>query len=662
MAQQRYRKTSMIGKLEVVLRNIIITCLVFICALGQGLCSNNPPNSSVVVSGSIKKPIIIVCPKDNNLQEMGEYLRNFLAERGYAVKPGFARVTAKNYAGPQWVLATLNTYQQLGAGVALPKPAKNARDEAYILDVRARNHGSMVLLVGKSEPGLRSAVARLVSTVANDGQKLTMSARREVNDPFVRIRAIMMGASGRRQCPEGSPFKDIDFESWPIKKIMAYPDLFRQFGFNCVQIGENRGYGSIKGAILERTENAIVAMVKAAKNSHMLVSLDLWGDCPFNEGETYSWNDPAQHKVMVDYMEEMGRRYGSYIDHYNVHIGDPGGCTRDGCDPSYKTSQQITAEYLKIFRKYNPKVMGAMSTWANCAFWLHSPRPVSLANYGKYLFLIPNAKFGVPLPDGAKFLDETFMPKEIGIAQQRFYNDDQADMLVAAGRPVDIWAWYVADMEMINNLYIAMHQVDEAYGSMPDSARDKIRLSTAEITFHGWPQIINQYCAAQKMWNPRRDLMEIEREFCVGAFGPQNADAVLELYQVCENGVINSIPQPSDFGTADYNKKLVSVYEKSKSIKIPAGWKSNFAFPVPAQKLVDMLVARLRLTLAVSEAKEKVEAAKKEGAPAEQIARIKKDALDSLPKLPIDPIYDQSDAISNPGYKTQTFAEIIGAL
>ncbi len=625
------------------------------------MCSASPSRGSIVVSGSATKPITIVCPKDAHLQETGEYLRSFLVDRGYAVKPGFARAVAKDNGGPQWVLATTSTYQSVHAGVVLPAFAKNARDEAYTLDVHAGNHGSMVLLVGKSEPGLRSAAARLISTVANDGTKLTMVARRETNDPFIRIRAIMMGDSGRRQCPEGSPFKDIDFESWPVKKIMAYPDLFRQFGFNCVQIGENRGYGSIRGAVLERTENAIVAMLKATRNDHMLTSLDLWGDCPFNEGETYSWNDPAQHKVMIDYMEEMGRRYGRYIDHYNIHIGDPGGCTRDGCDPSYKTSQQITAEYFKIFRKYNPRVMGAMSTWANAAFWLHSPREVSLANYREF-FTVQNPKFGVPLPDGAKFLDETFMPKEIGIAQQQIYNDDQADMLVAAGRPVDIWAWYIADMEMINNLYIAMHRVDEAYGNLPDSARDKIRLCTAEITFHGWPQIINQYCAGQKMWNPRRDLMEIEREFCVAAFGPQNAGAVFDLYQVCENGVVTSIPQPSDFGTAEYNAKLARVLEESKSIRLPAGWKSNFALPVPPQKLIDMLVARLRLTLAVSEAKQSVETAKKNGASVEQIAKIKEDAVNSLPKLPIDPIYDQSDAISNPGYKTQTFAEMIRSL
>lgn len=618
-------------------------------------------NKPVTISGSARNPVRIVCPNQKDIRQTGDYLRRFLATRGYAVKPGFASVYNPDHDGPQWVLATSGTLASLRTGAKLPGFKANARDESYILDIHSRPRGAVVLLTGKAIPGIRTAAARLVCIAANDGTRLTADAQREMNDPFTRIRMIMMGCAGRRQCPEGSPFRDIDYETWPVAKVRAYPEMFWQMGFNCVQFGENRGYGSIRGEVLERCQQAMVALAQGTRDQHMLVSFDAWGDCPFNEGETYCWNDPVQHAVMMDYIEEMGRRYGRYVDHFNIHVGDPGGCTRNGCDPSYKTPQQITAAYLKVFRKYNPHVMGAMSTWANSAFWMHSPTPVSLANYREY-FHVEHPTFGKPLPDGAKFLDETFMPKEMGIALQQIYNDDQATMLVQAGRPVDIWAWYIGDMEMINNLYIAMHRVDEAYSTMPDSARDKVRMNSVEINFHGWPQVINCYCAAQKMWNPRRNLEAIEREFCVAGFGPQNADAVVELYQACENGVFESIPQPPDFGTQEYNARLARVLSHAKTIKIPANWKPNLAFPVPPQKLVDMLVARVRLTLAVSQAKNAVETAKKSGASAERIAQIKKDAVDALPKLPIDPIYRQDASIVNPSYRTQSFAESIEAL
>ncbi len=476
--------------------------MALICAGSQCVCSESQPGSSVVVSGSAQRPIVIVCPRDAELRQMGDYLRGFLVARGYAVEPDFPLAVAKNHSGPQWILGTLATYPSLGTDVAAPRFAANARDEAYLLDVRAGNQGPMVVLVGKSAAGLRSAVARLVSTVANDGRKLTMAARREVNDPFVRFRQIIMGNAGRRQCPEGSPFKDIDFDTWPVEKTRAYPELYWQFGFNSLQASENRGYGSISGKELERTQNGAIALMKGSRDYHMLVSFDAWSDCLFNEGEAYCWNDPKEHQVMIDYIAEMGRRYGPYVDHVNIHTGDPGGCARNGCDPSYKTPQQITAEYYRVFRHYNPRVMAATSTWGNSRFWLHSPRPVNTANYREY-FALNDPRFGVAIADGAKFLNETFMPKEIGIALHQSYNDDQADMLIQAGRPVDVWAWYIGDMEMNNNLYIAMHRVDEDYSRMPDSARDKIRINSVEINFHGWPQIINQYLCRSEDVEPQ---------------------------------------------------------------------------------------------------------------------------------------------------------------
>lgn len=617
--------------------------------------------AQVTISGTVSQPVRIICAKSPETVEIARDLCEFLKARQCpATLVVNGRLDLETQSA-QLVLTTPDKLRAMAPGVSAPEFAANARDEAYLLDVKSGNPGAVIALVGKSVAGVRFASSRLISTVGNDGKTLKMAIRRELNDPFINIRALILGNAGRRQCPEGSPFKDIDFESWPVDKIEAYPALFKQFGFNCIQIAENRGYGSLRGEILKRTQNAVVALARGTKANNMLVSFDAWGDCPFNEGETYSWNDPEQHQVLVDYIEEMVRRYGPYVDHYNIHVGDPGGCSRDGCDPSYKTPQQIAAEYLRVFRKHNPKVMGALSTWANAGFWMHSPKPVSFANYREY-FALTNPPHGVPIADGATFLDESFMPKEIGITQHQLYNDDQANMLVEAGRPVDVWSWYIGDMEMVNNLYIAMHRVEEAYRNMADSARDKIRVHTVEITFHGWPQIINQYCAAQLMWNPRRDLMEIEREFCAAAFGPQNAEAVLELYQVCENGVLNPIPQPADFATAEYNAKLRAVLGHAKSIRFSKSWVSNFAFPVPAQKFVDMLIARLRLTLAVSEAKEKVDAAKKSGQTAEQIVQIKKEALELLPKLPIDPIYDQSEAIIVAPFKTLTFAQMIEAL
>lgn len=617
--------------------------------------------ASVTISGSPREPVVLVCADSREARETGEYLRRFITDRGFAVKPGFTNAFDEGYAGPQWLLATTRTYPALRTGQKLPAFPRNARDEAFILNVSRAGAASLVTMVGNSGVGLRCAAARLISRVANYGDRLTLPAGAEVRDPFTRFRGIIVGNAARRQCPDGSPFKDAGFETWTPEKIRAYPDLFRQFGFNCVQVAENRGYGSLAGAHFERVRRAVVELARASRDLQMMVSFDAWGDCPYKEGETYCWNDPAEHKALVAYIEELGATYGPYVDHFNIHIGDPGGCTRNGCDPSYVTSQQITAEYLRVFRKYNPKVMGAMSTWSNAEFWKHSTRPVDLTNYREY-FAQPNPQFGKPLPAGVTFLDETYTPREVGIAAHQTYNDDQGKILEAAGRPADVWAWYIGDMEMQNNLYITLDRVEEAYSRVPESARNRLRLNTVEITFHGWPQIINHYCAAQKMWDPRGNMHEIALEFCSAAFGPENAGRALELYRACENGVLVPIPRPPGFGTPEYNSTLAGVLSRARTIRIRPDFKPNFAFPVPVQKYVDMLLARLQLTLAVSEAKENVDAAKSRGASTAEIAEIKKQATESLPQLPIDPIYRQDSTIVRPEFKAETFAEMIGAL
>jgi len=267
---------------------------------------------------------------------------------------------------------------------------------------------------------------------------------------------VNVGDSPRRQTPYGSPFKDAGPEVWSAEKLLAYPELYRQFGFSGIQIGECRGYGTLVGEELEKAQRGAVLLAQGAKKSGMMVSWFVWGDALFDEFEVICWNDPEEHKVIEDFHKEQADRYGEYVDHVNVHISDPGGCTRNGCDP-YKTRQELANYIVGEFRRINPDVEGNLSTWANGAFWLHAPEPVGLKNYFS-VFLPPpdQIKFAKPIPDGAKFLDETFMPKDMGIALNRFYQADQAKLVVESGRPLDVWGWYISDHEMRNNMAFNM--------------------------------------------------------------------------------------------------------------------------------------------------------------------------------------------------------------
>jgi len=558
----------------------------------------------VVVAGRTAASVRIVCAKGGDAGEMGAYLQKWLRDRGFRVQVALAPEFSRSYAGPQWALATSSTAAKLRVPGGMPAPPAGGRDEAYALRVSPAGGRSVVCLTGKTGSGLRAAVARLVGRVQNDGRTLRTAPGLERTDPFILLRLMNVGQAARRQAAPGSRFQDANYETWKLDRIRAYPEMIWQLGYNGIQVDECRGYGSISGAELARARTAVQTVSRAARARHMYVSLSQWGDTLFDESITYSWNNPKEQAVMRDFIKDMAQAYGALADNVAVRICDPGGCTRDGCD-LYKTPQQITSAYLQEFRKVNPHITVTLSLWYNFDFWKCSPRKVDMSNLG-----VQNQAYGQPIPDGAKFLDSTFMPGDVGIALHRVYNEDQADMVVASGRPVDIKGWYIGDGEMNNNISLTMTTVDKLFSAYPAKAHQQVRSQTVEMCFHGWPQVINHYIAAHKLIDNHRPLLELEREFCTAAFGPQNAEAMVHLYQACENGGSDAIPHPKDFGTAAYNQHLRQVLAEAMTVKLVPGFKPNFAFPVPAQTYIDMLRARLRLTLAVSEAKEAVDAAR----------------------------------------------------
>jgi len=651
---------------QCALRNcysLVILFLISAILYAQEGVSQKPEFRTQLKVADQKIPVRIVCSEVPEELEMAQYLLKFLRERNFAVESAIADKFSDSYAGPQWILATISSYKSLKGNVIFPEFPQGGRDEAFVIDTLQSKNGPEVVLVGKSISGLRAAVARLVGKVVNEGEFLLLDAGREQRDPFIKLRILTASNAARRQAPKNSPFRQADCQTWSLDRIRAYPEMFWQFGYNGMQVDEDRGYGSVRGEDLARIQSALKAMINGAREYHMFVSLSQWGDCLFNEGEAYCWNDPKQHETMLAFMDDLAHHYASIVDNITIRVGDPGGCSKNGCD-FYKTPQQLTSGYLRAFRKINPDVTGTLSIWANAGIWKHCPKKVDLSNYAP---MFPGEakqkEYALPLQDGASFLDDTYMPKDVSISINRYYNSDQVEAILNAGRIVDIKGWYIADMEMINNVCISMQAVDKILGAMPAKARDQVRSQSIELCFDGWPQIIGQYIAAQKLWNPQFDLETLKKEFCVAAFGLRNADAMLSLYEACENGdadtYILPIPKPSDFGTAEYNAKLRNVLVKAKSIRITSDWKPNFAFPVTVQKYVDMLNARTRLILAVSETKERIEALRKSGGDANAIGKVKKEAIESLPILPIDPLYKQDASIVHPGFKATSFAEMI---
>lgn len=641
-------------------KTIVLIGITIMSFLSQFVIAQN-----VIISSANIKAVRIIASRAE-IKPIADYLRNYLELRTNKVDRHIYNRIQKETKICQFILATEEDIKDLSGVDINANFISNAHQDSYILDAQQIGNSSVIYLIGKTSSGVRSAINRFICKMINDGEKLYLKQGREERSPFINIRLAMIAPSARRQIKIGSILDDANYELWNEDRLRAYPELFAQFGFSGIQISEIQGYGHIAGDYLKKAQKAVKTLALGAKDLSMFVSLDQWGDCPFVEGQTYCWEDPEERKVLINFFTEISQRYGSLTDHIYIHVGDPGGATHKGCT-KFKTPQLLTSGILDIFKKKNPKILATMSTWANTEFWKHNPVPINLNNYAEP-FKTTSISFGQPIPDSAKFLDDTWMPKEVGIALHRTFNQQQADIIETAGRPVDVWGWYIGDMEMHNNITLNTENIDKYYKNLPLKASKQIRIQTIELCFHGWPQIINTYAGAQKMWDPYKNIEEIEREFCTAAFGPANSEAVLALYQACANPwdydvwrhADEHLPRPSDLGTQPGNVRLRKVLDAAESIQFPENWKPNFAFPVSVNRYLDMLKARVKLLLAYSQAMMEINQAREQGND-KLIAEIKRNAIANLPYLPIDPLY-QPESTSKPHYKLQSWADYIDKL
>ena len=630
------------------------------------------------VTGSPEHPVQIrVDLPHPALLDVGARLRSFLDVRGYDVVPRVGTLSEPlDPSAPVWILILTESLDD-GKLAESVNAGGSAEREGFHLTAGLRASAPYVFIRGRTALGIRAGAARLMARVRNrPGRGLFLDAGGESGAPFFGLRIANVSQTAFRQCPEGSPFKSTtDFLTWDRARLAAYPELFWQFGFNGLEVSEARGYGPCETeGDVARTRRVLHVLMDAARRLGLNVTFNQWGQSLFREGENLCWRDPKERGVMESVFRRLAYDYAERTDRLIVHVGDPGGCARNGCD-GYREPQEIAAYAVGAFRRLHPGVRGVLSAWSAMPLWSPSLRPLDMSNYE---LAARHAAFGRALPEGVKWMDATYMPADFGVALHKWHNADQAAALRGAGRPVDIWGWYLADQEMLDDLWLCMRILDRKFSALPDAASAEVRSFSIEHCFHGWPQIINLYVAGQKMWNPRRPLGVIEREFCAAAFGPDNADAMTAVYEACEAGNVNERGYgefrdpatdrlPEVLGTPEYARQARAALAKLETVKLPDGWIPNFTLPVTPQSFIDMLGARLRLLAHLSETKEQVDAARRrEGASTDErekaAAEIKRRALETLPEEPLDPTWRQDEAVVRKGYQSLTWRERIERL
>jgi len=590
--------------------------LVLVGVLGMSIPVQCKP-SLVRIASTRGEKVYIIAESPHPLMKLTvEWCRRFLIKRGYNVglTPSPARGDRL-----EWIFLVSKDCPVTADGYSLTIDDSSP---------------TVVRIVGRNAAGVRSGVVRLVSLMSESNGNLLAPKTCEVRSPFFPIRRIMICPTGRIcDGPEGCRYNglpessaiwaDTLFTNWSDERLKQYAEQLWLMGFNSVETGEIRGYRGVftDQQLKEQITPKLRVFMKAVRDNGMQVSQFIWGQSLFKEGENLCWNSSEERKSMEAEYRRLAKTYGDLVDHVVVHVGDPGGCDRNGCDP-YKTTQEIATCILREYRKVNPNVTVTLSTWANAGFW-----------HGR---------------QGDEFLDESYSPKEIGIALHRWYNPEHANLVRTSGRQCDIWGWYLSDFELSLDMALLMKRLDKMFRTLPEQAGRDIRAMSTEICFHGWPHIINAYVSAQKMWDPKRDLREIEREFCAGVFGDRNADSILMIYEACEAyvhperffGFISPDEcLPVVFGTPEYNRQCRRALAATRLVELGHDWQPRMTSATDPAILLDYLVQNLSLIRIFSEAYEKMEHIRQSNANADELSHLFDDAVTKAKPYVTDPDY-----------------------
>lgn len=543
------------------------------------------------VSIALKKgsPVsIILNTSDSLLRKTGKWCLDFLVKRGFQVST-IQNPSKKMEQGPKWILEIREDCPIAKSLGINPGFLDSAQSDAYILNVLESENGCIVSIIGRNPAGVRSGIARLIMLARDMDQELVAPIGQETKSPFFSIRRLSVAPTGRiaqgnewciraGMSAEYTHWADTLWTNWEDERIRQYAEQIRMMGFNSVELSELRGYrGVFSGEELNHIIEKVQVFMKAAHEHDLQVCQFIWGQSLFEEGDNLCWNCPEERIRMELEFRRLATTYGNLVDHLVVHVGDPGGCSRNGCD-AYKTTQEI-AEFIKSeYRKINPAITVTLSSWANEGFW---------KGYSE-----------------TGFLDETYSSKEIGIALHRWYDSEKAELVLNSGRQLDIWGWYLSDFEMRLDMHLLMRRLDKYYSSLPDCASRQVRAVSTEICFQGWPQIMNAYVSAQKMWDPQRNLTEIENEFCGALFGEKNKEAMREVYQVCEKYVhpedyYGFIPEtdclPIVFGTSEYNREVIHALDAGHKVSLDCHNLPKMTTTANPQALKDYLMSELSL-------------------------------------------------------------------
>lgn len=539
------------------INNIFVKLLAVFIVLLTMLPHNARSETLVLASGRYPTPVFYLSGNDPAMLRASNTLETFFNDRHIKVEILNSMMYTSLKEGKTLFALETEYFHPIAKRFGLDLSVlRDQRDESHIIYVGKHNHQSIVIIVGKSASGTEAGANFLLSKIhceldANDWIIYSQTFK-EFRRPFFRIREATLTPTGR----EHPNYPNVNYENWDYQRLINYPSFLKASGFNSLQLMElvtydpinnkwRKGYrgGVPKGKKIEDVQDVLYTLMNAAHNEGMRVSQYIWGSP--NDG--YRWDNPSTRPLRQKFYQELAKRYGSKVDHIITHWRD------EGTEGGYETPLTATMYIWNEFKKYNPCVEVTADAWFNSEIY-----------------------------DGIEC--EKFASKDVGIAVERWYDEERVEQISKFGRKVGIWGWYLSDFEMTYGSKLYTKTLDNYFKSLPEKAGEQVDWISLELCFHGMPSMINLYVVGRKMWNPKTSVSDIILDYCKAMYGESNADAMKFVYETVEEGqkevrygMVEKDRYPNVRNSTEFQAKVKKALNLIRQVKLDYNWKSNFS-------------------------------------------------------------------------------------
>lgn len=571
----------------------------------------------LAMRGSLR-PDILAMPDDGLCRRAARRLDDFF-ERYANLKRG---AEVKNDKAPRIVVGTVDSIGDLSETLGVSLRDLGERKDAYVLRASLDGGHPLVLCVGRGPEGASAAAWALLRELRIDSHAVTVPELDVVNNPFIAIREVTI-ASGVGQFTFMTPVgvqKKYYVDNWDEERVHRYIDLMDAYGFNSIQrpifmfMRPELNAEILGGDTYEQRLDKVISWFSdEARANGQRLSLFLWGNSIFyyDPIEKGSWYRPClcPDKLSKDRAELEAYWTGMVqlaprIDHFITHWVDVGGCDCGKC--SIETPQQIHAELLSRSRVDNPKIASTFSLWE---LDTKAPRWRGRGPWPGYR-------------DESTVIESGLLPPDVGLTVTNhlcrrrdarvLFPKEAAARIAASGRPVGVWAWYLADYETALSMYYRGAILQEYFENLPSEESDILTWHSMDDNAH-LLNLASLYVAARLMRSPKLKHEDLLREWASLMFGEENVEAIARVHEM-----IQAVRGRSMWNrpTADPEADLIVIAEAGKALRttrLRPDWMSPLsAFISPRQLLeeyaaqLDIIEEFLRFELAVLELKRQV--------------------------------------------------------